>query len=53
MEDLLGSFEGSLNVSFDNLSSIRQHPRLSQFKLKSNKNSQEERRKLTLEAQKQ
>lgn len=48
MEELSGCFEG-LAVP----SSPKQHPRFSQFKVKALKISQEERRKLTLESQKQ
>ena len=55
MEDLSGCFEG-LTVppsSSSVATSPKQHPRFSQFKVKSAKISQEERRKLTLESQKQ
>jgi len=53
MEDLLGTLESSLNVTTDPCSTLRQHPRFSQFKQKSDKISQEERRRITLESQKQ
>ena len=52
MEELLGSLESSLTVRFDPLSTSKQHPRFSQFKQKTHKISQEERRRATLETQK-
>ena len=53
MEDLTGFLESNLNVGLDDNSSVKSHPRFSQFKIKSSKISQEERRRITLENQKQ
>ena len=53
MEALTGFLESNLNVGLDDNSSVKSHPRFSQFKIKSSKISQEERRRITLENQKQ
>jgi Snurportin1 len=52
-DELSGFLESSLNVTLDPFGTTKQHPRFSQFKQKNNKASQEERRRLTLEIQKQ
>nr|CAH0110664.1 unnamed protein product [Daphnia galeata] len=52
MDNLIGSLELSLNVSNELYNTISPHPRFSQFK-KTFKTNQEERRRRTLENQKQ
>ncbi len=52
-EDLAGCLESALSVTFDPFTTSRQHPRYSQFKQKTHKASQEERRRRTLDIQKQ
>ena len=52
MDELAGCMQSALNVTLDEFSSVKQHPRYCQYKQKSHKTSQEERRKLTLEIQK-
>ena len=52
-DELSGFLESSLNVTLDPFGTTKQHPRFSQFKQKNHKASQEERRRLTLEIQKQ
>lgn len=52
MDNLIGSLELSLSVSNELYSTISPHPRFSQFK-KTSKTNQEERRRRTLENQKQ
>ncbi|KAK4016039.1 snurportin-1 [Daphnia magna] len=53
MDNLIGSLESSLSVSAEPCSTAIAHPRFSQFKSKTWKINQEERRRKTLENQKQ
>ncbi|XP_072038284.1 snurportin-1-like [Amphiura filiformis] len=52
MDDLAAAFSGAFNVTNTPNNTAAEHPRLTQYKLKSDKGSQEERRRIHLENQK-
>ena len=52
MDDLAAAFSGAFSVTNTPNSTAAAHPRMNQFKIKSDKGSQEERRRLRLENQK-